>query len=230
MMLPNLLPMLAVPASPFDSPEYVFEVKYDGVRALAAVEAEGVRAMGPRAFRLHRPLSRTGGVAPLVAGHLGGRRTGGAAGGPSRPGVLLSRHALSDPWKIRLAGGWRPVRYVVFDLLYHAGECLLRAPLRERRERLAALSRAVPLAEVIFSEGVVGAGRAWYEAAVAQGHEGVMAKYLASGYQPGRRSSAWRKIKPGGRSRRRAARGAAASPGSSHGTPTLSAGPVDPKR
>ena len=40
-MLPRLLPMLAVPASPFDSTEYSFEIKWDGIRALAAVEAVG---------------------------------------------------------------------------------------------------------------------------------------------------------------------------------------------
>ena len=76
------------------------------------------------------------------------------------------------------------------------GRCLLREPLRERRARLAALCAEVPLPEVVFSAGVVGAGRAWFEAAVAQGHEGIMAKFLASPYQPGRRSVAWRKIKP----------------------------------
>ena len=37
-MLPRLLPMLALPAAPFDAPEYSFEVKWDGIRALAAVE------------------------------------------------------------------------------------------------------------------------------------------------------------------------------------------------
>src|SRR5262249_37350503 len=42
-MLPQVLPMLAVAAEPFDSPEYCFEVKYDGVRALAAVDAMGWR-------------------------------------------------------------------------------------------------------------------------------------------------------------------------------------------
>ena len=204
MILPNLLPMLAVPASPFDSPEYVFEVKYDGVRALAAVEAKGVRAMGPRAFAYTARYPELAALrrrppGTLVDGELVALREG-------LPDLasLLSRHALSDPWKIRLAGGWCPVRDVVFDLLYHAGECLLRAPLRERRERLAALSRAVPLAEVIFSEGVVGAGRAWYEAAVAQGHEGVMAKYLASGTPTGSAFECLAENQPGGRSRRRA--------------------------
>ena len=43
---------------------------------------------------------------------------------------------------------------------------------------------------------MTGAGREFFTAAVAQGQEGIMAKHLASRYLPGRRSSAWRKIKP----------------------------------
>jgi ATP-dependent DNA ligase len=41
-----------------------------------------------------------------------------------------------------------------------------------------------------------------YALALAQGHEGVVAKHLASTYRPGRRPPAWRKIKPGGRAYR----------------------------
>ena len=196
MMLPNLLPMLAVPALPFDSPEFVFEVKYDGVRALAAVEADGVRLWGRErsAYTARYPelaALRRWPPGTLVDGELVVLRNG-------LPDLasLLSRHALTDPWKIRWAPRWCPVRYVVFDLLYHAGRSLLREPLRERRARLEALCAEMPLADVIFSAGVVGAGRAWFEAAVAQGHEGIMAKLLASLYQPGHRSAAWRKIKP----------------------------------
>ena len=64
MILPDLLPMLAVPASPFDSPEYVFEVKYDGVRALAAVEAKGVRLWGRERSAYTARYPELGGVAP----------------------------------------------------------------------------------------------------------------------------------------------------------------------
>jgi ATP-dependent DNA ligase len=206
-MLPDLLPMLAVPAAPFDSPDHIFEVKWDGVRALAAVEADGVRLWGrersaytdryPELAALRRWPPGT-----LVDGELVVLRNGL----PDLASVL-SRHALANPWKIRFAPRWCPVHYVVFDLLYHGGRCLLREPLQERRTRLAALCAETPLAEVIFSTGVVGAGRAWFEAVVAQGHEGIMAKFLGSPYQAGRRSSAWRKIKPrvgpsAGRSRR----------------------------
>jgi bifunctional non-homologous end joining protein LigD len=45
-MLPVLEPMLAVAAAPFDSAQHSFEVKWDGVRALAAVEAAGWRLWG----------------------------------------------------------------------------------------------------------------------------------------------------------------------------------------
>jgi bifunctional non-homologous end joining protein LigD len=45
-MLPRVMPMLAVAAEPFDSTEYSFEIKYDGVRALAAVEEGGWQLWG----------------------------------------------------------------------------------------------------------------------------------------------------------------------------------------
>jgi ATP-dependent DNA ligase len=61
---------------------------------------------------------------------------------------------------------------------------------------LAELCQRLEAAEVRFSEAVVGQGIALYAAAVAQGHEGILAKHLASTYRPGRRSAAWRKIKP----------------------------------
>ena len=84
----------------------------------------------------------------------------------------------------------------MFDLLYHAGRCLLWEPLARRREMLAEMCHRLDAADVQFSAGVIGAGTAFYGAAIARGHEGVMAKQLASTYRPGRRSAAWRKIKP----------------------------------
>ena len=65
-----------------------------------------------------------------------------------------------------------------------------------RREVLGELCQRLDAVDVRFSEGVVGSGMALYAAALAQGHEGVLAKHLASTYRPGRRSAAWRKIKP----------------------------------
>jgi ATP-dependent DNA ligase len=197
-MPPTLLPMLARPARPFDSPEYCFEVKWDGVRALAAVEATGWRLWGRGAadYTARYPelaVLRRWPAATLVDGEL-------VAFGPDgRPdlALLLRRHGLTDPWRIRHARRWCPLRYLVFDLLYHRGRCLLHQPLARRRQALAEACAALPVPDVLFSVGVVGRGKAFYAEALARGLEGVMAKHLAAPYRPGRRSAAWRKIKPG---------------------------------
>ncbi len=111
--------------------------------------------------------------------------------------LLLQRNGLTNPWKIGQAWRWCALRYVLFDLLYYGGRCLMREPLSLRRAALADACAMLDAPEVVvFSTGLVGAGKAFFAAAVAQGHEGVLAKHLASPYRPGRRSAAWRKIKP----------------------------------
>jgi ATP-dependent DNA ligase len=85
---------------------------------------------------------------------------------------------------------------MLFDLLYYRGRCLMHEPLSLRRTVLAEACSRLDTAEVVFSTGVVGAGTALFAAAVAQGHEGIVAKLLTSRYRPGRRSAAWLKIKP----------------------------------
>ncbi len=196
-MLPRLLPMLAVPAAPFDSPEYSFELKWNGIRALAAVETEGWRLWGrERAdYTARYPELELRGRLPAGT-LLDGELVAFDADGRPDLARLLRRHGLTDPWRIHQARHWCPVRYVLFDLLYHAGRCLVREPLARRREVLAEVCKQLDAVGVQFSEGVVGQGRALYAAALAQGHEGVMAKHLASTYRPGRRTQAWRKIKP----------------------------------
>ena len=180
-MLPQVMPMLAVAAEPFDSPEYCFEIKYDGVRALAAVEGSGWQLWGreradytaryPELEVLRRLPAGT-----LVDGELVAFDTDG------RPDLrqLLRRHGLSDPWRIRQACHWCPVQYVLFDLLYNGGRCLMREPLVRRREVLAEVCEKLDAAEVQFSPAVIGSGMALYTAALEEGHEGVVAKQLKS--------------------------------------------------
>ena len=72
----------------------------------------------------------------------------------------------------------------------------MHEPFVRRREVLAEMCQRLEAVDVQFSAGVIGAGTAFYEAALARGHEGVMAKHLGAKYRPGWRSAAWRKIKP----------------------------------
>jgi ATP-dependent DNA ligase len=196
-MLPRLLPMLAVPAAPFDSPDYSFEVKWDGIRVLAAVENGGWRLWGRERADYTGRYPELDVLRRLPAGTLvdGELVAFDAHGRPDLPG-LLRRHGLTDAWRIRQARRWCAVRYVLFDLLYHAGRSLLHEPLARRRQVLADVCQQLAAPEVRFSEAVLGAGTALYAAVVAQGHEGIIAKHRASTYRPGRRSAAWRKIKP----------------------------------
>lgn len=85
--------------------------------------------------------------------------------------------------------------YVVFDLLYWRHASLCGLPLSSRRQVLADLLARHAHPGLAFSAGITGAGREFFQAAVAQGQEGIMAKHLGSRYLPGKRSSAWQKIK-----------------------------------
>jgi bifunctional non-homologous end joining protein LigD len=91
--------------------------------------------------------------------------------------------------------------------------CASRWP---RREMLAKVCGKLNAPEVLFSEAVVGMGQALFQAIVAQGHEGVVAKHVESAYRPGERTSAWRKIKPAREDRP----GDGLKPFSLHGVPS----------
>jgi hypothetical protein len=109
-------------------------------------------------------------------------------------GLLLSRNQARAPLKIQSLARSLPITYVVFDLLYDRFESLLALPLSTRRERLEKLVRACANSRLVFSEGIVGRGRAFFEAVCREDLEGVVAKRLDGRYRPGRR--AWIKIKP----------------------------------
>lgn len=195
MKLP-LLPMLAAASGPFDSEDHLFEVKWDGVRAMAAVHAGGWQVWGrgcvdytaryPELAVLRRLPSGT-----VVDGELIVLRNG-----VPDLAALLRRHPLVRADQIRQASRLAPVQYVLFDLLAQGGRSLLSEKLTQRRAALAELVATRADGGLLFAEGVIGAGREFCRLVTSQGHEGVMAKHLASHYCPGQRSPAWRKIKP----------------------------------
>jgi bifunctional non-homologous end joining protein LigD len=89
-----------------------------------------------------------------------------------------------------------PATCVVFDLLYEGYRSLLTEPLSQRRKRLCQLVEDLGRPQIVFSEGIVGPGRALFEEVCRQGLEGLVAKRLTSRYRPGKRTANWLKIKP----------------------------------
>ena len=194
------LPMLAVPSQPFDSADHLFEAKWDGVRALAAWEAGSWRLWGRDGGDYGDRYPELAVLARLPAGTiLDGELVRWGPSGVPTLAAILRRHQLVHPARIARASRNFPVAYMVFDLLRLRGRSMLGEALHQRRAALEHLLRRLNEPVLVFSEGVIGAGKRFFETLVAQGHEGMMAKHLASRYRPGRRSAAWRKIKPASR-------------------------------
>ncbi len=193
----RILPMLAGSGElPAREEKWSFEVKWDGVRAIAYVK--------PGRLRLEsRNLNEITETYPEVRGilrDLGMREAvfDGeivAFGDDGRPSFerLQRRINVSSASAVRRLVASTPVVYAIFDLLYLDGHSLMALPYEQRRERLEELGLGGPAWRVPAAHP--GRGSALLEATEAQGLEGVVAKRLDSRYEPGRRTGAWVKIK-----------------------------------
>ncbi len=191
----HIAPMLARIGAPFDSPDHLFEIKWDGVRAMTYVEHGRHRMHG----RKRRDLAeRYPELAPLAALPSGTVLDGELVvlrpdGRPDFPAILGRENG--DVARAAGAARRQAVVYIVFDLLYENGEPLLPLALRARRERLARLVAAAAVPRLVLSAGGVGDGLALFAAARERRLEGIVGKRLSSPYLPGERTDAWQKIK-----------------------------------
>lgn len=192
----TLAPMLATLAKePFSHPDWVFEPKLDGLRAIAFIQDGKARLVS----RGGREVAR---VYPSLAEELteqpGQMVIDGEVVAPDdegRPSFqrLQQRMNLQGEADIRRADVQVPVLYYVFDLLYVDGYDLRAVPFEERRrllERTLVPSNRVRLIDQFEEDGETA-----YEATVEHGLEGVMAKRRDSAYRSGERSRLWLKVK-----------------------------------
>jgi bifunctional non-homologous end joining protein LigD len=182
--------------APFDAAGWVFEPKLDGIRALAYVGDNATRLVSrtgkdrtasyPELSRLHERITAVNAVVDgeIVAQDPSGR--------PSF-GLLQQRMNLASPSEIDRIRRKIPVQIFVFDLLWLDGQDMTSLPLSERRERLAEIVVEGKGLNLVYGEERTGV--TFFEGAKGVGLEGIVAKRLASRYQPGRRSNDWRKVK-----------------------------------
>ncbi|HSS92863.1 MAG TPA: non-homologous end-joining DNA ligase [Candidatus Dormibacteraeota bacterium] len=188
----ELRPMQAASAeAPFSSPEYFFEVKWDGLRCMLFRDPEG------KVHLQDRGLNDLTADLPEVT----------AAASRVPPGSVIDGEVVAtDPdgrpdytrLRERLAGGAArrdqiPVAYLAFDALYLDEKPLVRQPLVRRRARLR---KAVEAGGHIFvPDHIEEDGVELFEACLERGLEGVVAKHSQSPYVPGQRSPFWLKVK-----------------------------------
>jgi DNA ligase 1 len=89
-----------------------------------------------------------------------------------------------------------PLRYIAFDLLWHAGQDLLSTPLQDRRKTLESLALPLPIEVIACHQAdTTLAIAALFKQALQDRHEGLIAKDPTSHYSPGRRGKSWIKLK-----------------------------------
>jgi bifunctional non-homologous end joining protein LigD len=191
--LPEIRPMLARPLpDAFDSDQHLFEPWWGGTRALVSIgpaERPGdgdVRIVDAEGVDRTAALPELAGTAVRVAARsaiLDGELVLVDVDGRADDAALLRR----------LDGqAGRPVAFLAFDLLHLDGMSLLGQPLVKRRESLRRILR--PGDEVLAVPAIATEGRALFDAIVAQGLAGMMARQRQGPYLPGVRSRLWRLI------------------------------------
>lgn len=190
-------PMLAVAgALPRDDAAWSYELKWDGVRMLAAVTPEHVRLTGRSGADMTVAYPELAGLAAQV-GELRPVLDGEVV--VLRPDGRPDFQALAPRMHVRAAERARqlaasvPISYVIFDLLELAGTPTVSLSYDRRRELLESLDLTGPHWQL--SPSFPGPGADILEASRRLGLEGVIAKRRDSPYRPGRRSDEWIKVK-----------------------------------
>lgn len=194
----RIVPMLATTGRlPADEEGWSFEIKWDGVRAVAYID-DGALHLESR--NLTDITGRYPELAPLAAEFgstaavLDGEVVAFDDAGLPSFGRLQGRMHLTGPAvAARMAS--TPVAYLIFDLLYLGEQPMFDVAYSERRRLLAQLDLAGPAWRTPAVHTGGGEGTALLHATRERGLEGIVAKRLTSVYTPGRRSRDWVKVK-----------------------------------
>jgi len=182
----DISPMLAtLTGEAFDDEEWMFEIKWDGYRSLAYCSGGKVSLVSRNKKEFTEKYEP-------VASALAALGINAVFDGEI---VAVNEKGLADFQSLQ---NWQntPVQlqYFIFDILWKDGYDLTSLPLLERKMILRSL---IPEDDAVikFSDHVVGNGKAFFDAALKQGLEGIMAKKSSSVYTVGERTADWLKVK-----------------------------------
>lgn len=178
------MPLLRAP-EPFDHPDWLFELKHDGFRALAIVEGHRCRLVSRRGHVFRQW--------PQLAEELAH--------------AVKARHAVLDGEIVALRPDGRSdfnallfrrewPHFLAFDLLELDGEDLRARPLVQRKRALRRLlARTRSASRLRYLDHLVGRGRELYAAACAVDAEGIVAKWARGPYRADGATTSWLKVK-----------------------------------
>lgn len=188
-------PMLATSVDdPFDDPEWLFEIKWDGYRAIAFIAKGKVRLVSRNQNDLTAQFSELHNVPSFIRAEtaiLDGEIAALDEQGRSSFSLMQQRTGIRQGGRRTGSRQDMPVLYYVFDLLYLDGYDLRRTSLEQRKDLLAQITSAS--GPVRYSDHF-SQGKALFDVAKQKGLEGMLAKRRSSVYEE-RRSREWLKIK-----------------------------------
>jgi len=189
-------PMLAESIDkPFDGPEWLFEIKWDGYRAVAFIENGKVRLVSRNQNELTARYPELKDMAQFVKGKnviLDGEVVALDVEGKASFSLMQQRTGFRPGGKRATAKADVPVLYYAFDLLYLDGEDWRKVPLEERKRKLQSIVKTGD--SLRYSDHYEEQGKSLFEVARSKGLEGIVAKKRESIYEE-RRSREWLKIK-----------------------------------
>ncbi len=188
-------PMLATSVEkPFDDPEWLFEIKWDGYRAVAFIAKGKVRLVSRNQNDLTAQYPELHSLPSFIQAEtaiLDGEIAALDEQGRASFSLMQQRTGIREAGRRTASRRDIPVLYYVFDLLYLDGYDLRRVSLEQRKQVLAEITNAAgPLR---YSDHFA-QGKALFDVAKQKGLEGILAKRRDSIYEE-RRTQAWLKIK-----------------------------------
>lgn len=179
---------------PFDSPDYLYELKLDGVRCLAYLDnietvLRNKRQMNhtdifPELSQIHKQIKKK----CILDGELIVLK-----GGVPDFSEIQRRSLMSNRFKIELAAKKLPASFIAFDILYYDDNQITDLPLIERKKILAGNIKEND--RLAISRYIEENGTDLYQLTEDKNLEGIVAKPIDSKYYPGERSKTWIKSK-----------------------------------
>ncbi len=186
--------LIAENQEPFDSNDYLYELKLDGFRCVAYLDANSTDLRSRQNTSLISAFPELAGINRSVSERciLDGELVILENGKPNIN--LVQRRVLMTGYiKIASAAHTNPACYVAFDILYFGDKDLLYTPLVVRKQILA--TAITETQNLVISRTIDTYGTALFSQVKAQGLEGVVAKRKDSSYYMGKRTKDWVKFK-----------------------------------
>jgi len=186
--------LIANMEEPFDSVDYLYEIKFDGSRCLAYLDSDMVDLRDKRNKKRLPAAPELKGMNQQVKGKciLDGELVV-FVNGKADFYELQRREMMNDPFKIKLAMQRKPISFVAYDILYLNGVSLTDKTLLERKIILN--ETIIENDSLILSRAYERDGKKLFDLVKEQKLEGVVAKNKISKYYFGKRTKEWLKFK-----------------------------------